>query len=76
MNQDMESNMQMWTLDFLNLVFGKGSEHEEFFGEVVLPDAAAYYDFSHEILKKHQLRWNALYYALVYHIGVKVTSAD
>ena len=68
--------MQVWMLDFMNLVFGRGSEHDEFFNEVVLPEASANFDFKIESFKKHQLRLNALYYALIELIGVKVTSQE
>lgn len=76
LNQDMDINMQVWTLDFMNLVFGRGAEHEEFFNEVVYPEASANFDFKIESFKKHPLRLNALFYALVELIGIKVTSYE
>lgn len=76
LNQDMDDNMQMWTLDFMNLVFSRGTEHDEFFNEVVYPEAYNYYDFKVDHFKKHSLRLNALYYALIELIGIKVLSIE
>jgi hypothetical protein len=53
LNQDMDHNMRVWTLDFMNLVFGRGTEHDEFFNEVVFPEASANFDFRIESFKKH-----------------------
>lgn len=66
----------MWTIDFMNLVFGRGVEHDEFFNDVVYQEASIYYDFKIEDFKKHQVRMNALYYALIYQIGLSVTSYE
>jgi hypothetical protein len=49
----MDHNMRVWTLDFMNLVFGRGTEHDEFFNEVVFPEASANFDFRIESFKKH-----------------------
>lgn len=51
--KDMEQLMQMWTIDFMNLVFGRGVEHDEFFNDVVFPEASVYYDFKIEDFKTH-----------------------
>lgn len=49
----MDLNVQTWTLDFMNLVFGRGQEHDEFFNEVVLPEASVYYNYPIDDFKKH-----------------------
>lgn len=72
----MDVNMQVWTLDFMNLVFGRGAEHDEFFNNVVYPEASAYFDFKIESFNKHPLRLNALFYALIDLIGIKVISNE
>jgi len=76
LNQEMDVNMQIWMLDFMNLVFGRGQEHDEFFNDVVFLETSIYYDFKLELLRKHPLRLNALYYALLELIQIRVTPVE
>lgn len=68
----METNVRMWTHDFMNLVFGHSEEKNIFWHEVLLPEVVQYYQYySLEDLKKHDIRLNALYFALLELVGLK-----
>jgi uncharacterized membrane protein len=74
LKEKLELNQDM--LDFMNLVFGRGQEHDEFFNDVVFLETSIYYDFKLELLRKHPLRLNALYYALLELIQIRVTPVE
>ena len=60
----------------MNLVFGRGQEHDEFFNEVVFAEASVYYNYPINDFKKHQIRLNALYFALTELISMKINRID
>lgn len=68
----MDKNVKNWTHDFMNLVFGHSEEQKLYREQVVLPQTAAYYIYLPlEDLMKHEIRLNALYFALIDLIGLK-----
>jgi len=72
----MDSTIQAWILDFMNLIFGASEEKEDFWKEVVLTETSTYYSYPLDNLKRHEIRLNALYFALIDLIGLKVTQID
>jgi hypothetical protein len=85
---DMQVNVKLWTHDFMNLVFGKSEENEQFIKTVVLPEVAQYYqvvipeqsqnytDYPLEELLSYPLRLNALYFALTDLMGIKCLTVE
>lgn len=69
----MSSQIQIWLFDYLNLVFGESQEHDEFFRYLVFPETSEYYQFPIEELLSHELRFNALYFALINALGLKLS---
>lgn len=62
-----------WYQDFLNLVFGKDPETEDFYKAVVFPRVASYYNYPIQSLEKYKFNFIAMYYSLLYHCGLEVS---
>lgn len=68
----MDKNVKGWTHDFMNLVFGHSEEKELYWKQILLPEVAQYYMYYPiEDISKHEIRLNALYFALIDLIGLK-----
>ena len=76
LRKPMEQRVKEWLLDFMNLVFGSSEESRSFWDEVLLPEASVYYDFDLPQLLKFEPNLNALYYALVEHLNLRITERE
>lgn len=62
-----------WIIDFLNLVFGHSDDTRNFWSQVLLPEVSVYYSYEMRELVKFERNLNALYFALVQQLNLKVT---
>lgn len=74
--QGKKSAVQDWLLDFMNLVFGSSDDTRQFWDEVLLPEAAIHYQFDLQELYKFERSLNALYFALVEHLNLRITQRE
>ena len=87
----MSKLVEVWLLDFLNLVFGAGPTTQEFWDEVVIPSTASYYTEAQygdinkateqaliaiKEFRSYDRRLNALWFALVELLNIKVIKKD
>lgn len=72
LNGEMDQNIKGWTHDFMNLIFGLSQEKKIFWEQILLNEVRDYYIYYPlEELAKHEIRLNALYFALIDLIGLE-----
>jgi hypothetical protein len=65
LSQNMDDQIKMAVVDYMNLVFGAGAETEDFWTTVLLPYASQY-------LMRSTRYLNALFFAFTTHFGIKI----
>jgi hypothetical protein len=60
----------------MNLVFGQSEESYDFWNFIVLPEARHYYQLSADEIEMKEVRLNALYFAILEHVGLTLTVID
>lgn len=68
----MDEEIKKAIVDYINLVFGAGEETDEFWNTVLLPYASQYFNFPFEELQKANRYLNALFFAFISQIGIKI----
>ena len=68
----MDDQVRMAIADYINLIFGAGEETSDFWASVLLPYTSQYYNFPLDELQKSTKYLNALFFAFVYHFGLKI----
>jgi hypothetical protein len=58
--------------DFLNLVFSSAKETDDFWEQVLIPQACEKFSFSVAKLMKEKVNLNALLFAFIYHFGLEI----
>lgn len=81
---DMNKETHMLLVDMLNLVFGCGEETDYFWDEILFKQCSEHFgideairyhenlDGKEEILSRERVNLNALFYAIVYLMGIKI----
>jgi hypothetical protein len=72
----MQTNVNMWIHDFMNLVFGQSEESTFFVEKIVQPEVSNYYNYPLYDLEKREIRLNALYFSLLELIGLKCINLE
>ena len=76
LNKPMEERVNEWIIDFLNLVFGVDEETRQFWKEVLLPEVHVYYSYRLQDLYDYERNLNALYFALIEQLNLKVSEKE
>ena len=76
LNKNMDDTIKIAIVDFINLVFGSGEETNDFWNNILLPYTSTYYNFSYDELQKSTKYLNALFFAFIYHYGIKIGKAS
>ena len=74
LGRDMDDIIKEGIIDYMNLVFGKGEETEEFWNSILIPYSAYYFQFPVKDLEEHYRKEylrNALYFSFIYLFGLE-----
>ncbi len=68
----MDDKIKQAIVDYLNLVFGAGSETEDFWNTILLPYASQYFSYPFDDLQRSPKFLNAIFFAFSEHIGIRI----
>jgi hypothetical protein len=72
-NQDVCSE---WIRDYFNLVLGDSEDTVEYYETIIFPRIEDYYNFPIDQLMNYEINHTALYYALIYHCGIRIDNEE
>eukprot|EP00351_Strombidinopsis_sp_SopsisLIS2011_P002444 CAMPEP_0116871726 /NCGR_PEP_ID=MMETSP0463-20121206/2210_1 /TAXON_ID=181622 /ORGANISM="Strombidinopsis sp, Strain SopsisLIS2011" /LENGTH=73 /DNA_ID=CAMNT_0004510703 /DNA_START=718 /DNA_END=939 /DNA_ORIENTATION=+ len=72
----MDERIRENLTDFMNLVFGASEERDDFWNDILLRETSEYFNYPYEDLTKHEMKLNALYFAVIDVTGLKVIGVD